>query len=179
MKRKVLIASPIRQKKEILTEFLESLELLDTSGLDVDFVFTDDLNDHDLLNAFAKGKANIRIFSTNTDDSYLCDETTHHWQENLVWKVARFKDEFIKLALEEEYDDLFLVDSDLYLHPKTLIHLISLGKDIVSEVFWTKWVPGIQPLPQVWLGDEYRLYHAARGGELTEEQQRQRSKEFL
>lgn len=179
MKKRVLVASPVRQKESILAEFLESLERLDTSGLTVDFAFIDDHNDHDLLNKFAEGKGNVRIFASHADDAYLCDETTHHWREDLIWKVAAFKNKFIDLALKEEYDFLFLVDSDLYLHPKTLSHLISLGKDIVAEVFWTKWVPGIQPLPQVWLSDDYRLYHARRGEELTAEQIRQKSEEFL
>ena len=48
--------------------------------------------------------------------------------------MARYKDDFIKIALNEGYDFLFLVDSDLYLDPKTLVHLLSLDKDIVSEV---------------------------------------------
>ncbi|NPV73033.1 MAG: glycosyltransferase [Pelotomaculum sp.] len=179
MKRRVLVASPVRQKEAILREFLESLEMLDTSGLELDFAFIDDNNGHDLLAAFAWRKGNVRVFPAKSGDSYLCDETTHYWREELIWKVAAFKNQFIKLALEEGYDYLFLVDSDLYLHPKTITHLVSLGKDIVSEVYWTRWEPGMVPLPQVWAGDQYRLYHFQRGEVLSEEETNRRTSEFL
>lgn len=179
MKRRVLVASPVRQKEVVLAEFLESLEMLDTSGLRLDFAFIDDNNGHDLLDAFARGKGNVRVFPAESGDTYLCDETTHYWREDLIWKVAAFKNRFIKLALEEGYDYLFLVDSDLYLHPKTINHLVSLGKDIVSEVYWTRWEPGMVPLPQVWAGDQYRLYHTRRGEVLSEEEVNQRTAEFM
>lgn len=180
MKQRVLVASPVRQKASILREFLESLELLDTTGLQLDFAFVDDNNHrHDLLAGFARGKNNVRIFPGKSDDAYLCDETTHFWQENLVWKVAGYKNRFIHLAREAGYDYLFLVDSDLYLHPKTITHLASLGKDIVSEVYWTKWTPDMAPLPQVWVADQYRLYHTFRGEPLDEEEKTKRTDDFL
>ncbi len=178
-KKRVLVASPVRQKKAILEQFLESLEKLDSTGLKLDFAFIDDNNEHDLLDAFSRGRDNTRVFRAGPEDSYLCDETTHHWREELIWKVAAFKDRFIRMALEEGYDYLFLVDSDLYLHPRTITHLVSLGKDIVSEVYWTRWTPALIPLPQVWVADQYRLYRAARGEVLSEEEEEKRTKEFL
>ncbi len=179
VKLRVLTASPVRQKEAVLREFLESLQLLDTSGLELDFAFIDDNNRHNLLGAFSKKMKNVRIIPGVTADNYLCDETTHHWQENLIWKVAGYKDKFIRMALEGDYDYLFLVDSDLFLHPKTLSHLVSLGKDIVAEVFWTKWEPYLAPLPQVWVSDSYQLYHTRRGEVLSEEELNKRIAEFL
>lgn len=179
MKKRVLIASPVRQKEVILAEFLESLERLESTNLVLDFAFIDDNNDHDLLTNFSRGKENVHIFPTKSEDCYICDESTHYWREDLIWKVAEFKNSFITLALEEGYDYLFLVDSDLYLHPKTITHLVSLGKDIVSEVYWTRWIPGMLPLPQVWISDDYKLYHAKRGETLNQEEQRKRADKFL
>lgn len=182
MKYRVLIASPVKQKPDILKEFLESLEHLDDSDLAMDFAFFDDHNDHDLLARFAQGKANVRIFPGDpkqANDSYLCDETNHHWQEENIWKVAHYKDIFIKLALADNYDYLFLVDSDLYLHPKTLTHLASLGKDIVSEVYWTKWEQALIPLPQVWVTGNYVLHCARRDETLTEQEANRRTADFL
>jgi hypothetical protein len=176
---KVLVASPVKQKRVILAEFLESLEFLDTTGLALDFAFTDDDNDHDLLTEFSQNKSNVRIFPGRGGDSYVCDEMTHHWQEDLIWKVAAYKNKFIELALQEGYDYLFLVDCDLYLHPQTIRHLVSLDKDIVSEVYWTKWKPEMIPLPQVWVGDQYRLYHLLRGETLSEEEANKRTMDFL
>ena len=178
-KQRVLIASPVRQKKLILAEFLESLAMLDTPGAELSFIFIDDNNDHDLLTDFARGKDNVRIFTEKSPISYFCDETTHYWREELIWKVAAFKDRFIELALAENYEYLFLIDSDLYLQPQTLSHLLSLNLDIVSEVFWTRWDPNLIPLPQVWVTDQYRLYQSSRGETLSEEEENLRTGEFL
>ncbi len=179
MKTRVLLASPIKQKKNILNEFLSSLEKLHQSGLELDYAFIDDNNDHDLLERFSNNKKNVRIIRKNSLNSYTCDEKTHQWSEELIWKVAAFKDRFIAMALQEDYDYLFLVDSDLYLHPKTIKHLISLQKDIVSEVFWTRWEPDLPPLPQVWVADQYQLYDAPRCQTLREEEIKQRATEFI
>lgn len=179
MTAKVLVASPVRQRENILKEFLESLEKLDTAGVDLAFAFIDDNNQHKLLRQFQQRIGNVRVFQEKSQDNYHCDEKTHYWQEELIWKVAGFKNRLIKLALEENFDYLFLVDSDLYLHPKTIKHLIEVQKDIVSEVFWTKWNPDLIPLPQVWVSDHYQLYSAKRQENLSEEEVNQRTRDFI
>ena len=179
MKHRVLLASPVKQQERVLSESLDSLARLEVTQLELDIAFIDDHNDHGLLNRFALGKPNVRIFPGNEEGDYLCDESTHYWREDLIWKVARYKDRFIRIALDEGYDFLFLVDSDLYLDPKTLSHLLSLEKDIVSEVFWTRWKPELIPLPQVWVGDQYTLYESRRGEPLSEEEMNKRTRVFL
>ncbi|MDI6871272.1 MAG: glycosyltransferase family 2 protein [Bacillota bacterium] len=191
--KRVLIASPVRQKPAILKEFLWSLERLETTGLSVSYAFVDDAEEsegNELLRQFAEKYPEVRLFPGEGQErgagqpcpeqpGYFCDETTHHWNIDLINKVARYKDRFLRLAREEGYDFLFLVDSDLILHPKTLVHLVSLGKDIVSEVFWTKWFPDLPPLPQVWVADDYRLWVARRGEELDQDEILRRSADFL
>lgn len=177
--KRIMVASPVRQKANILAEFLMSLESLDTTGLELQFVFVDDHNEHDLLNQFAKNRNNVNILSGSAAGAYIRNETTHYWREELIWKLAAYKDQFIESARSGNYDYLFLVDSDLYLHPQTLQHLVSLEKDIVAEVFWTKWQPDSSPLPQVWVADHYRLYEMERDEELTEEEIRHRTMKFL
>ncbi|KUO72312.1 MAG: glycosyl transferase [Desulfosporosinus sp. BRH_c37] len=179
MKHRVLIASPVKQKERILSEFLYSLIRLEASQVELDFAFIDDHNDHTLLSQFALERSNVRIFSGDHEEDYHRDESTHYWQEDLVWKVARYKDRFIKIALDEGYDYLFLVDSDLYLDPNSLPHLLSLKKDIVSEVYWTRWKPELIPLPQVWIRDQYTLYESSRGEPLSEAEIDKRTREFL
>ncbi|RKO65542.1 glycosyltransferase [Desulfofundulus salinus] len=179
--QRVLIASPVRQKPSILREFLWSLSHLETTGLEVEYAFIDD-NEREstLLREFAAGRKNVHIFPGNgAGHAYHCDEHTHHWREDLIWKVAGYKNRFIQLARDSGFDFLFLVDSDLVLHPKTLVHLVGLGKDIVSEVYWTRWEPDMIPLPQVWVADNYRLYHMQRGEMLDEKEIARRVKEFL
>ncbi|ASA26581.1 hypothetical protein B9T62_33555 [Paenibacillus donghaensis] len=78
-----------------------------------------------------------------------------------------------------EYDYLFLIDSDLILHPDTLKHLISTDKDIISEVFWTQWQPGTLHQPQVWMHDEYNQWELLPGEQLKPEEINRRFHEFL
>lgn len=179
MQPRILLASPVRQKECILVQFLESLNLLDSTGLELSFAFVDDHNEHDLLKRFLTEKSNVYVFPGSPEDSYVCDEKTHYWRENLIWKIAAYKDQFIKLALEEGYDYLFLIDSDLYVQPQTLKHLISLQKDIVSEVYWTRWQPDTVPLPQVWVTGHYQMYYAQRGEMLDQEEINKRTEQFL
>lgn len=179
--KRVLVASPVKQKPDILAEFLACLQVLDKTDIALEFAFIDD---HDtpstLLQQFAESNPDVYILKgTESSHLYQCNEQTHYWQEDIVWKVARYKDYFIQWALDKKFDYLFLVDSDLALHPKTITHLVSLGKDIVSEVYWTKWEQELPPLPQVWVGGQYRLYELEAGKELSAEEIAKRQGEFL
>ncbi|EAX46947.1 glycosyl transferase, family 2 [Thermosinus carboxydivorans Nor1] len=177
----MLIASPVRQKPNILAEFLTCLAQLETAGLAVEYAFIDD-NDvlSDQLQAFAAAKPQTTILrGMENSHYYQCNEQTHFWQDDIIWKVARYKDIFIQMARDREFDYLFLVDSDLALHPKTITHLVSLGKDIVAEVYWTRWEKDLIPLPQVWLGGQYRLHALQTGEELSPEETAQRQNNFL
>jgi glycosyltransferase involved in cell wall biosynthesis len=157
--RKVLIASPIRQKPAILRAFLDSLGRLETTGLDVSFAFIDDSEgvERAVLWQFTSQQDDALILDPECDcpGEYKRDETTHFWDTALMSKLAVFRNRFLQMALDGGYDYLFMVDSDLVLHPKTLAHLVGLGKDIVSEVFWTRWQPNDPPMPQVWLSGQY------------------------
>jgi hypothetical protein len=97
----------------------------------------------------------------------------------MVWKVARLKDIIIEHAGEENYDYLFLVDSDLVLHPLTLKQLLSQGKEIISNIFWTRWQPGTIEMPQVWLEDQYTLYKKNPLEIISDEEANNRIHEFL
>ncbi|MGB9791644.1 MAG: glycosyltransferase [Thermacetogeniaceae bacterium] len=178
--KRVLIASPVRQRENILKEFLWSLDQLETDGLEVWYAFIDDCEEESrLLKEFAARKDRVRIIRGDASGCYRRDETTHHWSEELIWKVAEYKDRLLGMALEQGFDFVFLVDSDLVLHPKTLKHLVALDKDIVSEVYFTKWMPEMPPMPQVWVAHDYRLYHRRRDEEVSKEEIAKRTREFL
>lgn len=176
--RKVLMGSPIRQKPEILRHFLWSIKELNLGLLlSLDFFFIDDNIQNEssqLLVRFTEENPNTLLTKVHDDSPYICNEDTHIWEEDLIWKVAKFKNCIIDHALKNNYDYLFLVDSDLVLHPKTLDYLVSLKKDIVAEIFWTKWEPGFPELPQVWVSDQYNLFESTRGEYLTQEEILQR-----
>jgi hypothetical protein len=193
MKFKVLIGSPVRQVPDILKEFLKSLDELEKDNIHVDYFFIDD-NDSDLskkiLKDFSSSAFSLRTLSSQNKrkviieqgdalEKYICTEKTHQWNENLIWKVAAYKNKIIDYGRRKFYDYIFLVDSDLVLHPKTLKSLISAKKDIISEIFWTKWQPDSPELPQVWLYDQYSLVPQSRGERLTQEESSIRVNKFL
>lgn len=166
-KRKILVGSPTRKKQEILREFLISLKELRQETVELDFFFVDD-NDQqassDLLREFAQSVFPHCFIhkASPTDTPYVCTQTTHHWDDKdvLVWRVAGFKNFIIDKALQDNYDYLFFIDSDLVIHPDTIEHLVATEKDIISEIFWTRWKPEQDELPQVWISDFYTLNDA-------------------
>lgn len=180
---KILIGSPIHQKPAILKEFLLSLKELDLADLDIEYCFIDD-NEIEgsslLLNNFKKEIDKVTILkSEESTSSYICDDYTHRWSNDLIRKVSNFKNNIIEKTLKENFDYLFLVDSDLVMHPKTLKRLISLNKEIVSNIFWTRWQPNSYEQPQVWLKDMYTLYDFECGERLSENEAIKRTADFL
>jgi hypothetical protein len=159
---KVLIGSPIRQKPNILKEFFISLKNLKHEGIIVDFILIDDNTIQEstaLIKSFNIEGSKIYLFNTSEAiGEYICNEESHNWNYDLMLKVALLKDTIIQNSISMNYDYLFLIDSDLILHPNTLINLLERKKDIVSEIFWTQWSPNQVLLPQVWLYDKYSMY---------------------
>lgn len=179
---KILLGSPVRQEYAVLKEFLESVDRLETDDISLDIMFIDDNNDQkskQLLREYKRDGSKIILKETKSTAENYKDEITHHWRENLIWKVAAFKNSIIKYAKDNCYDYLLLVDSDLYLHPMTLKQLVASKKDIISEIFWTKWTPDSMELPQVWLEDNYTLYAQKRGEVLTQDEINKRIMDFL
>ena len=181
-KIRILIGSPIHQKPNILKEFLLSLKSLNQEDMEVYYYFIDDNIDKEsskMLSEFAMGDDKTIIKKSGYSDQYIRNEETHIWKEDLIWKVANFKNHIIQYARKNDFDCLFFVDSDLILHPNTLQQLISTGKDIVSEIFWTKWNQGDIELPQVWMYDTYIQYQVFRGEQLSKHEAYERHMDFL
>ncbi|MBY3622342.1 glycosyltransferase [Acinetobacter sp. CUI P1] len=181
-KIRVLIGSPIHQKPMVLKEFLNSLLRLNIADIELDFHLVDDNDDEEssrLLQEFKNTGEHIYLQSSGFHDAYIRNDTTHFWNTDLVWKVANFKNLMINRAQTLNYDYLFLIDSDLILHPDTLRHLIGTNKDIISEVFWTQWQPGTMFQPQVWMHDEYNQWELLPGEKLQPEEINRRFHEFI
>lgn len=178
----ILIGSPICQGPCILKEFLTSLEELYQTDLVIDYFFIDDnkeLESKSLLRTFAKKHENVLLIPGTSLNTYQKNTVPHHWTPDILDRVTQFKNKMIEYALEKNYDYLFLVDSDLVLHPRTLHQLISDHKDIVSTIFWTKWIPDGQSLPQVWLQDSYEFYDKRLLDEVDETAIQQASSSFV
>ncbi|WP_084159255.1 glycosyltransferase family 2 protein [Paenibacillus taiwanensis] len=177
-RQRVLIASPIRQRPDILEAWLESLSRLQHQSYTASFAFFDDNDDEhsrQLLLKFKQEHSDVRIYrSEQPKVAYECNETTHFWNEHLVWRVAAMKDFCIQAALADQVDALFLIDSDLVLHPDTIDRLLATEKDIIANIFWTIWEPGTVEMPQVWVQDVYSLIPKGRNEKLTEEETNRR-----
>ncbi|MGG4398169.1 glycosyltransferase [Paenibacillus thiaminolyticus] len=181
-KTRVLIGSPVHQKPAILREFLISLHRLRQEHIEFGYLFIDDNRDErasEMLRDFAKAVDHVAVLTSGKGDEYFRNETTHFWNEQLIWKVAEFKNTMIQHAIDEQYDYLFLVDSDLLLHPRTVEQLVATGKDIVSEIFWTSWQSDSAPQPQVWLRDEYTQWEQQRGEDVSDEDIAVRYDQFI
>jgi hypothetical protein len=182
-KERILVGSPIYQRPKILSAFLNSLSRLTQDTITIDFAFVDDNIDKEsskLLREFRDETKNTIIFEGEQKTEYLCDDSsTHKWTRNLTLKVAEFKDKIIEYALAEKYDYLFLVDSDIVVHPYLIEHLKNQKKMIISEIFWTQWHAGQGYGPNVWLYDQYGLAPMEFGETLSQEETELRSNQFL
>lgn len=187
IKKRVLVGSPIYQKPAILKEFLESLKGFEKKSYTLDYYFVDDNEDeesHQLLQSFVPEKeAKVVLVSgkERVTKPYFCNEVTHFWSEELIWKVAIFRNQIIQYALENDYDYLFFVDSDLLLHPLTIEQLLSSNKDIISNIFWTKWTDFTPLQPQVWLSDQHLQFQVSAHDEerLSQEEADARRDDFF
>jgi len=181
-KKKLLVGIPVYQKPEILAVFLRSLKNLNRDTVSVDYMFVDDNIDKDsskLLTDFNREESSIIIVHGKDQGVYLCNDETHHWNDGLMLKLAYYKNTIINYATDNHYDYLFFVDSDLVLQPNLIEHLKMLDKDIVSEIFWSKWHNDRCFEPNVWLFDEYDLVPKALGETLGKKEIDIRKSNFL
>lgn len=179
-KRKILIGSPICQKPAILEAFLLSIKRLWLMDYEVHYHFIDnnyELHSREILDGFQQRAENVLIehFSEHSEELYH----GHNWSENKIWKVANYKDHIIRRAWQEDFDYLFLIDSDLLLYPQTVAHLIETGKEIIAEIFWTIWSEGAIEQPQVWLTDFYTQYKKDTKEVLSVEEEWVRTRAFF
>lgn len=181
--KRLLIGSPIRQDFNILMNFISFLKGIEKRGVSIDYFFiddNDDTNSSTMLKNFAlELEEKVTIEEGEKADNYIRTENTHHWKESLIWKVAGYKNRIIDYAKKNDYDYLFLIDSDIMIHPKTLISLINSNKDIISEVFWTRWQKETRELPQVWMCDEYSFVTKERDKVLTDEEYNREYTNFI
>lgn len=178
---KILIGSPVRQEPEILELFLKSLDEIEKQEHEVDYYFIDDNVDKmsSCLLEDLSNRKDVVIEKFNAIDNYFKDETMHHWNGDLTEKVAMLKNKIINYCLNNDYDYVFFIDSDLLLEKDTLINLINAEKDIISEIFWTKWTPEGIELPQVWLQDTYSFVQIKPGQKMDQDQITYKSLEFI
>ena len=178
MKKRVLIGTLVRQKPAILKEYLESIAQLTQDTISIDYAFVEDNlieESTEMLVRFREEHLNCEILHYTFQDDPEFEY--HKWTMYAILRIAEFKNKIIKKAIEQEYDYLFLVDSDTILRPITVEHLISTEKDIVSEVHWTFISNTLAP--NAWLYDNFDFaYKKSKDEKITKAQQFLRMFEF-
>lgn len=131
---RILIAAPARQEAHIFDEYRKSLaELIVPDGYAVDTFF--------VINNCTELKKHMypqdEWITVESDYEYEKTSDDHLWTKNNMEFVGKLRNRIIQYALQNGYDYVFSVDTDLILHPFTLQQLLKTDKDIVSEIFWT------------------------------------------
>lgn len=185
--KRLVIGSPVKQKSNILKEFLISLEELKLEQFEVYYYFIDDNTEEAssiLLSKFKENNSNVLLkngtdFINEKNEEYVCTSDSHYWKKGLINRIIEFKNDIIRYAREINSDYLFFVDSDIVLYPDTINHLASRNVDILSNVFWTKWSANAPISPQVWKQDESNCYERDWDTEYTPLQKRQLELDFV
>ena len=167
---RILVGSPIRRNKEILSQFLLAMESVSKAENEITYFFVDDNIDSqssDLLYNFKErviGKADVIIIDSSellSKEGLSVNGTTGYWSAFALSKVAIFKDEMIKYCIDHKFDYLFLIDSDIIINDHTIPHLLTRNVEIVSNVFWAKFHSDRSAVPQCfWIPDPYKQYKA-------------------
>lgn len=130
---KVLIAAPLRQEIKIFREYQAGLDrLIVPEGVTVDRYFV--VNDCPEVIPEIRGAAYDVL---DTGDRFQKSDNDHLWTQENLEKMPALRNMTVRRALEGGYDYLFSVDTDIVLHPETLLRLLEADKDIISELFWT------------------------------------------
>ena len=156
--KKILFGSPVRVKNTILKEFLAGLEEVEKGNNQVSFFFVDDNVDEkssELLREFTNRNDTVLKKGTElfqTDDNY----DGHNWKTETLAKVTVYKNTIIQYCIDNGFDYLFLIDSDIVLDRRSFLQLLSDNVDIVSNVFWNQWKKnGFMTAQCFWMPDIY------------------------
>lgn len=135
MGKRILIAAPVRQKKEVFIEYLNSINhLIIPKEYEVNKFFY--LHNCPELNEFLQKDEFENIY----DSSEVLKEKNKQkqWTSKNFYALYQMRTALLRKASQENYDYLFTVDSDILLHPKTLINLLNDNKYVVGNMIWTK-----------------------------------------
>ena len=143
--KRILITAPLRQDPDVFQAYqdgLDRLEIPEDGQVSRFFVVND-------CAEVIPQIRNADYAVADTWDEYRKTGDDHLWTLELMAKMSGLRNMTIREMLDGGFDYWFSVDTDLVLDPLTLRWLIDADKDIVSEIFWTKyWC-------NAWMKDQY------------------------
>ena len=149
--KKVLITAPARQDPKIFKEYRDSIDrLIIPDGYEIGTFFVVN-NCPELEPCLRRGD---RYVICNTDQDYIKTSDDHKWTLQNMLYMGEMRNRTIQFALDNGYDYWFSVDTDIVLHPETLVMLLSADKDIVSELFYSV-SGGTNRWCNAWMYDQY------------------------
>lgn len=159
MASKILCGTTARIDPDVLSASIHSiLRQRLPPDIQLDLVYVNDGEDPDAVTSVVRAAGGLTIPGHDRPQiPYDTSGATHAWNEQLFDHVARNKDLLIQCAIDDNYDGLWFVDSDLVVSDDTLWSMISTNRDLVSAVFWTNW-NSTDPSslgPNVWLQHPY------------------------
>ena len=162
---RVLVGAPTRKRADVLAAHLDSLAWQELPPrVEVEYCFVTDYPAPDigeqLLKDFVtahKGTVLTAPRSTGEDFSDN-DPVTHRWTASAMGRVGALRQRILQYASEQNFDYVWMVDTDLICDRTVLASLLACQKPIVSAVYWTRWENvGLHAGPQVWLAPVYEL----------------------
>lgn len=142
---KILVGAPVNQTSEIFEQYISALREMEG---DFDLFFM--LHNSPHLKQFLNDSEYTEV---NTSTTYQ----PHSWNPKNLKEVGQMRNLLLDYAINNEYDYFLTFDSDQIAHPNMLQHLLSLDKDIVGEIIWTKWKESEKEMPNAWMSDFYEF----------------------
>lgn len=139
--KKILITAPIHQSKEIFKEYLLSLSnLLIPENYEAFFYFY--LHNCSELKELLKENQYEEVLDNSKYNFF-----SHDFKNENYSALSYIRTKALQKAREENFDYVFSVDSDVLIHPKTLIYLLKDNQDIAGMINWSKSFSGDKILP--------------------------------
>jgi len=158
---KILLGSCVRQEPTVLTYHLKTLLNLDIPpGVEIEYAYVNDSGSTEVEDILYELLPGVQVLPSDPRPDkaiYNVGSTTHNWSAETFDHLAKQKQKLLDYAVENKFDFIFLVDTDLLLDRSTLKSALSTKKGLISSVFWTQWQNGNPDSlgPQVWLRNPY------------------------
>jgi len=141
MPKKVMITGPVRNSEFTLSQHLKSINDLDTEGLDVSYLYyTYNNNDNtlEMLQGFKEqtGDDKCKVFHEIVDEDRIGGYAPHMWDDQSLLMMQYVRDFCIAECRKEDPDYIYMVDSDVVVHPKSLQRLIEINNGVSGSLIF-------------------------------------------